>query len=178
MKFSVQELLKHIQEPIEISETLDVKKDLQARYPEILDITPVVVSGLLIPSKSDTVAHLQIQATLTLPSSRSLEPVELAMDFTIDEVYLTHAQAQMTDTLTDEVIIVEGQTIDLVEAVEDYLLLAIPTQILTPEEIAGKNLLKGEFWEVLTEDEYEIRQAEKDQQIDPRLAKLKNLLED
>lgn len=176
MKFSVQELKKHFDSPIEIHETLEMKEALLKRYNALIDMSEVFVSGLLIPSKKETLLHLQIKATLTIPSTRSLTPVLFPVNESIEEIYVTKEQLAESTLSKDQVTVVDN-VIDLTEAVEDYLILSIPTQVLTEEELAGENYPKGDFWEVLSEEEYEKKKLE-EQHIDPRLAKLGDLFKE
>lgn len=50
-----------------------------------------------------------MQTTLTVPSTRSLEPVELPMDFSVDEVFMTEEQFQSRDEQmsADEILLIE-----------------------------------------------------------------------
>lgn len=179
MKFSQQELKKHFYQPIEINEVLSLKDELQQRNSEILDVSAIHVEGLLSPSERETVAHLRIQGSLTLPSTRSLTPVVLPLDFTVDEIYLTQEQAAMQTEVPEDAILLTESTVDLVEAVTDYLLLAIPSQILTPAELAGEKMPTGDAWQVMTEEEYqEAKAKEKMEKVDPRLAKLSEFFQD
>ncbi len=178
MKFSQQELKKYYHEPIMIHEVLDLKQNLMSRYKELLDVSEIEVDGLLTPSKKDTIAHLRVKGTLTLPSTRSLKPVLFPVDLTIDEVYMTKEQAEVSEVDLEEVILLETNTLNLVEAVEDYLILSIPTQVYTPEELAGEEMPKGDFWSVVSEDDFEASQKAKEPKVDPRLEKLKDLLLD
>ena len=179
MKYAVQELKKHYHDPIIIDEEVDLKDSLTKRHPALIDITPVKITGLLSPTKSDTVAQLRVQAILTIPSTRSLEPVDFPVDFEIDEVYVTEEQVAVLGETNDDMVVLTTSTLDLTKAVEDYLLLAIPTQILTPAEERGEEMPKGMFWEVLSEEEFaNQKQATKENNVDPRLAKLGDLFKD
>lgn len=175
MKFSQQELKKYYHEPIMIHEKLDLKSDLMARNKDLLDVSEMEVDGLLTPSKKDTIAHLRIKGTLTLPSTRSLKPVLFPIDFPIDEVYMTKEQAEASEVNLEEIILLETNTLNLVEVVEDYLLLSIPTQVYTPEELAGEKMPEGDFWTVISEEDYESSKKAEESKIDPRLEKLKDL---
>lgn len=178
MKFSLQELKKYYQKPLEIHEVLDLKESLMARDKEILDASKVEVTGFLAPSPKETIAHLQISATLTLPSTRSLEEVALPLHLSVEEIYLTEEQQALAQLDEEDFILLEGNVLDLKEAVEDYLLLAIPSQIFTPEEKSGQALPKGDFWQVMSEEDYEKEQLAKASEVDPRLAKLGELFKE
>ncbi|BDP70475.1 hypothetical protein EfmAA94_16480 [Enterococcus faecium] len=88
---------------------------------------------------------------MTVPSTRSLEPVELPMDFSVDEVFMTEEQFQSRDEQmsADEILLIEGPLLNLAESIEDNILLAIPMRVLTKEEEAATELPKGNDWEVM-----------------------------
>lgn len=177
MKWSLLELNKYHETPLTFSETLDLKKELMKRDNQILDITPIEVSGLVTVSKSDYLIHYTLKATLTLPSSRSLDPVGLPLDLVVDEVFMTPEQLQMRTELIseEEVLLIEGQTIDLDESVADNILLAIPLQVLTKEEELSNQMPAGKDWEVISEEDYLQQKETAAPKIDPRLAKLSEL---
>ena len=63
--------------------------------------------------------------------------------------------------------------------IEDNILLNLPLQVYTPEELESDEMPSGADWEVVSEETFaRKRQEEKSDQIDPRLAGLKALLED
>lgn len=181
MKWSLLELKKHQDTPVTFDETFDLKAELMSRDSQILDVAPITVNGLLTVSKNDYLVHYKIKTVLTLPSSRSLEPVPLPLDFDVDELFMTQEQFDSRAELIgeEEVLIVEGQTIDLKESVVDNILLTIPLQILSEEEINSNELPSGNDWVVISEDDYLAQQeAAEENKIDPRLAKLSELLKD
>lgn len=179
MKWAIQELNKFRGKSIEFDETLMLKARMQERDAEILDLTPVKVQGYIKVNETEYVAEFHIETTMTLPSSRSLEPVLYPIDLTISEIYMTPQQYndQEIPLPEEEVLILETDTLDLQTAVEDHLLLSIPLQILTEEEKAGKDLPKGNGWEIVTEDDLAEKESSNEAaEIDPRLAKLSELL--
>ena len=92
---------------------------------------------------------------------------------------MTPEQFQMrTELISDEeVLLVEGQTISLDESVADNILLAIPLQILTKEEAESNQMPAGQDWEVISEDDFLQQKETAAPKIDPRLAKLSELLD-
>ena len=178
MKWSLLELNKYKDNPLEFSETLDLKASLMKRDHLILDVSPVKTTGILSVGKEEYLIHYRIDVIVTVPSSRSLTPVPLSMVIDVDEVFMTQEQYQnKDDRLSDEeIILLEKPTIDLDESVEDNILLAIPIQVLTEEEQTSNDMPKGNDWEVLSEEAYlEKRETEAQQTMDPRLAKLSEL---
>lgn len=179
MKWSLLELKKYQDNPCTFDELLDIKESLMNRDSLILDVGPVNVKGQLIVNKEEYILHYRINASIVVPSSRSLTPVSLSLNIAVDEVFMTLEQYQnRSDRFSeDEVILLEKPSIDLDISVEDNILLYIPIQVLTEDEKQSSELPKGNDWEVLSEEDYLLKKQETSQkQIDPRLAKLTELL--
>ena len=68
----------------------------------------------------------------------------------------------------------ENDVIDLQTAIEDNMLLNIPTTILTPEEKEKDIYPEGKGWEVVSESAFE---EGKKNQVNPAFAKLKVLFD-
>ncbi len=67
-----------------------------------------------------------MQTTLTIPSTRSLEPVELPMDFSRRRsIQLTEEQFQSKDEQmsADEILLIEGPLFNLAESIEQQHLI-------------------------------------------------------
>ena len=180
MKWSLLELRKYQDMPLTFEETLDLKDELMARDNQIIDLAPVVVKGMVTVSKTDYLLHYTVDTVITFPSTRSLEPVELPMQFTVNELFMTPEQYQQRDDLVpeEEILILETQTLDLDDSVADNILLEIPMQVLTEEEKHSTDLPSGNDWVVLSEEEYQQQESEEQVTIDPRLAKLSSLFEE
>lgn len=177
MKWSLLELKKYQETPLVFDETLLLKEDLIKRDKQILELSPVRVKGFVAAGKKEYLLHYQATATITVPSSRSLAPVELPVHFSVDETFMTPEQFQQRDDEipAEEIFVLEGQTIDLDESVADNLLLAIPIQVLTEEEKNTSDMPSGDDWVVLSEEEYQSQKETQAPKVDPRLAKLSEL---
>lgn len=162
MKWSLLELRKYQDEPLTFSQTIDLKKKLLERDASILDIQPILIDGLVTVSKAEYIVHYTVSTTITVPSTRSLTPVSLPLNFMVDEVFMTPEQYQQRNDLIPEedILILENDMLDLYESVEDNILLAIPTQVLTEEEVHSTEFPKGEGWEVISEEDYLQRETE------------------
>lgn len=175
MKWSIQELRKRSEKKLHFDEKLDLTSDLLSRDRDLLDVSPIRVCGDLFIEDAAYILNAQVSCEVTLPSTRSLTPVCLPLQFTLDEVYMTETQyAQRPEEWKDEIVFVlEKDLIDLTEAIEDNLLLNLPLQVLSEEEQAGAVLPSGQGWEVVLESEYEASKAQAQREtVDPRLAKL------
>lgn len=70
------------------------------------------------------------------------------------------------------IVPIEKDIIDLQTAVEDNLLLSLPTTILTKDEEENNEFPQGTGWEVVSEESLE---EQNDEKINPAFAKLKDL---
>jgi uncharacterized protein len=181
MKWSLLELRKYQDMPLTFEETLTLKNELMARDNQIIDLAPVKVQGMVTVSKKEYILHYTVNTVITLPSTRSLEPVELPLEFSVNEVFMTPEQYQQRDELLpeEEILILETQTLDLDDSVADNILLEIPMQVLTEAEQESNDLPSGDDWLVISEDDFQHQQESQEQTtIDPRLAKLSALFEE
>lgn len=177
MKWSLGELRRYQDEPLIFQETIAVSENLKKRDNGVLNVTPVEVNGILSVGKNEYILHYQLKTTVTVPSSRSLEPVDLPLDLSVDEVFMTREQwSALKEERDEEILVLDSDTIDLVDSIEDNILLAIPLQVLSDAERQQTDLPKGNDWQVISEDEYFNQKAEAQPAIDPRLAKLSDLL--
>lgn len=175
MKWSIGELRRYKEEALNFSETIDVNDALKSRDEEILAVAPVIVEGILSVGKKEYILHYRLKTTVTVPSARSLKPVDLPLDLSVDEVFMTREQWSLLDEERDEeILVLDNDTIDLTDSIEDNILLAIPMQVLSEEERQTTDLPKGNDWEVVSEEEY-LQKKESAETIDPRLAKLSEL---
>ncbi|MGO3731601.1 MAG: YceD family protein [Vagococcus sp.] len=180
MKWALAELNKYRNSQLEFDETLDLEQSLKERESTILALTPVKVNGFIRVDKESYLSHFTLDTCITLPSSRSLEPVDVSLNLTIDEEYMTHAQMELLVDVSEDdkslIMLLEKDIIDLTEAVEDFILLNLPLQVLTEAEKEATDLPKGDFWSIVSEEEFSTnRDSEMEIEVDPRLAKLSEL---
>ncbi|MFC6253814.1 YceD family protein [Secundilactobacillus hailunensis] len=180
MKLSLSELQKEYRhEPLKFDEVLDLKADLMERYPdEVLDVTPVHINGMVsVEDGGDALFYAHVKTTMTVPSTRSLAPVELPMAFDVTEFYVASQAAVDRYEKTDVVLVVADDEIDVDKAIADNLLLQIPMQVLTKAEQSADQLPEGHGWQVTVEGDKEADESDS-QTVDPRLAKLKNFFDE
>ncbi|WP_313310004.1 YceD family protein [Lactococcus taiwanensis] len=160
MKWSLNELTKKKQ--IEFIEKLKLQEILATRSTEVLDSTAVETQGEVSYDDGLFYLNYHLKTVLTLPSSRSLKPVDYPLDVVVSEIFTTQDHlAQNPELLENDLIIVlEKELIDLDESVVDNILLEIPLQILAENE-ENEALPAGKFWSVLTEEDYQRQQEEK-----------------
>jgi len=155
MKWSLSQLKSYRETPLQFDEALDIKHSLMTRYPEIIDVKSVHAKGLASYSKDNVLITAKIEAMLTLPSSRSLTPVDVPLAFQMTEYHVPEGtDLSRFDEETDTVVFIpEDDILDFDVAVEDNILIHIPMQILSEAELNGGPMPTGKGWEVLTEDD-------------------------
>src|SRR5690625_1377477 len=89
LKWSLDELNKSQSGFLPIGGQVDLTNSLKNRKRELIDASLIDMQGTIsIEGKSRYYVDLTLNVTLTLPSTRSLEPVELDLFVPLNEVYL------------------------------------------------------------------------------------------
>lgn len=178
LNWDVQEVRKYKDKPFDFKEDLDLKEDLTSRYDDILDAEPVNIDGHLFNDHGLVISDIKVVAKVTVPSTRSLQPVDLKLSFRINEAY--NIDNIDTEEMEEDTIIIpidpENPTINVYESVIDNILLNIPTQVLTEKEKQEDIMPSGNDWEVISEDKF--NQTKKEEHVNPEFAKLKDLFKD
>ncbi|HEM6116070.1 YceD family protein [Streptococcus pluranimalium] len=154
---------------LQFDKVLDVKDQLLARDETIIDLQNVVVKGLVTFDDGLYLLNYQLSYELTLPSSRSMEPVVLSEKQEVSEIFIAVADAPSKADLVEEnlVLLLEEDYIDLSESVVDNILLNIPLKVLTDEEQKAEVMPEGSNWTVLTEEQYQAMKEEEKQDNSP-----------
>ncbi|KXT78214.1 YceD family protein [Streptococcus sp. DD13] len=156
MKFHILDIKKN-PEGLSFQEQLDLKASLMERNAEILDLSPVDVQGVIRYEADLYFLEYQMTYTITLASSRSMEPVLLEESQAIQEIFVANEQDAKNQTLIEEdlVLLIEKDELSLDESVADNILMNIPLKVLTPEEASRDLFPQGKEWTVLSQEEYE-----------------------
>ena len=178
MKWQFSELQTYKDEPLPFNETVMLKEDLLTQFGDVIkDITPVNVSGFAQSDDDDVLIHAHVTGELVTPSTRSLQPVTLPIDLDIDEIYIQDKEHEERYNDEESVIVVDDGKINFDEAILEYIVLSIPLQVLTEEEMTNGTMPTGEDWSVISEETYEKKKQETKQQNTP-LSGLADLLKD
>jgi uncharacterized protein len=180
VKWSLAELHRYQDEPLHIQSTFDLNASLTKMFPEtILAVQPVKVDGYVTYDDGDATISAHVKTTLTVPSSRSLTPVQLPLDFTFTETYTDdRSHLSRYEDENDVIFLLEkGEMIDFDTALAENIVEQVPLRVLSAEEESGKPMPNGKGWSVISEDDYEASK-QKDKKVDPRLAKLQKLFPD
>lgn len=158
VKWSLAELQKNQHGMYPVSGQVDLTEALKSRRTDILDASIIDIQGAItIDGKKKFYVDLSLNIELTMPSSRSLEPVKLVLDIPFNEVYLAPdvKVADLEDTDEQEVFSLEKDILDLQKPIEDTILASIPIKVLSKEEQLETNLPTGQDWQVMLEDDVE-----------------------
>ena len=153
LNWSITTLKTYTQKQLNYTQTLYVKAWHNGWNPDIIDMSDVHVTGTILFSRGDYTVDGDLTADVTLPSTRSLVPVTVPVDFHFNETYLadeTHSDQYEED---DVLIPLTSDWLDLMPAVKDNLLLALPLRVLTQEEENAVDLPSGADWSLITEEE-------------------------
>ncbi|EFR31061.1 YceD family protein [Eremococcus coleocola] len=178
MKWTIKEIREYPEDIMPFDCHLDIKTSLLKRHSDILDVDSVNAVGYLTDLNHEIILNGNIVANLSLPSSRTLRPVSVQLQVPINERYVYPGHEGKVDDYDATTIVIENDEIDLDAAVIDLILLNIPLRVIGQDE-TDDTLPQGNDWDVLTEEQYTMqKQAQAQDQVDPRLAKLKDLLND
>ena len=165
------EPLTHIECELELTEEF-----IKRSHGLVYQVDNVIVSGDAFYNQPYVTGDFQVQACLVVPSSRSLKPVEFTENFRFSENYTdTDIAKEEIDESDIPIVKVKNEVINLQKAIEDNVLLNIPTTILTEEERDQNIYPEGNGWAVISEDEFDKKEKE---QINPAFAKLKDLFKE
>lgn len=153
LNWSITTLKQYNHKPLTFDDTVDVKAELMERNPDIIDMTPVHATGTILFSRGDYTVDGDLKAEVTLPSTRSLVPVQVSIDFHFTETYLADESHSDQYEEDDVLIPLTSDWLDLMPAVKDNLLLSLPLRVLTKEEENAVTLPSGDDWTLMTEEE-------------------------
>ncbi|MFC0473063.1 DUF177 domain-containing protein [Halalkalibacter kiskunsagensis] len=164
MKWSLQQLTVAKRKPFTFEEEIDLS-GLKELNPEIRAVSPFNVKGELIYSGSLLTFRLEIKGELVLPCVRTLADVKFPIDLHVTEHFHQANDYVTADVDHDDINFFEGETVDLLPAIKERILLEIPIQVYAEEEAERLAPPSGKDWGIITEEDRNNR-------IDPRLADL------
>lgn len=154
---------------INIEDTISFEPEVFAKMHQIRGLQDVTVSGNIhYDTESDRVfADLDISGVMIVPCSITLEDVEYDFHTKSLEVF----SFEKSDD--EDVHEVKGDVVELLPVIFQLILMEVPLKVVKK---GLKQYPKGDGWEVVKEEDYEKAKSD---EIDPRLAKLKEFkLED
>lgn len=170
IRFSITELKnKAVDEPLYFDETVDVSELAVLDNNDIRKIDPVKVKGFATVERSEILFSFSIEGEMILPCARTLVDVPYPFSIQATEIFSTEKQLNENEQETGVHQIFE-EMLDLTPYIKENIILEMPYRVFSNEEA----LDKGTGWKFYIEDEYEKHESEK---VDPRLAKLQQLLD-
>ena len=133
--------------PIEMLKNTDIRR-----------ISPVKVEGYIFNNEEDFELNITIKGTMILPCARTLKDVEYPFSSEIDEIIGEN---------DDNSLEINQNRLDIFPIVWQNILVDVPLRVLAPD--ASDEPASGDGWRLITEDTNE-------EVIDPRLAKLKDYI--
>ncbi|WP_423189679.1 YceD family protein [Alkalibacterium sp. f15] len=181
IKWALNELKKYQDSSLAVNGSVDLEKSLKKRDDEIIATSPVSLKGSLsVEEKSVYYVDLMVSVRITIPSSRSLEPVDVSMEFPFSEIYLAPDSPVSLKQFSEEQLAerLSADILDLSKPIEDAILTNKPSQVFTDEELETDDLPSGKDWIVLPEDQHKDHINSSNDEGDPRFAVLKDLFKE
>lgn len=171
MKWTVNEIRAiTAQQAFTFDQIIDVP-EVKQRHHEVRDIKPVRVKGNCVIDGDQFIFSLNISGEMVLPCARTL--VDVTYPFNINQVEVF---SQTPYDKEEDIHFIEGEVIDLTPCIIENVLLSVPFRVFSDDpEVLENAILKGEGWELTIEGE---EKEVKEKPIDPRLMKLKLLLDE
>lgn len=166
MKYLINEIIRRGNTPFEINETYDFSA-LISNHSDIRKISPVKITGKGQLSGEEVIFTLNIKCDLILPCAITLDDVNYHMDINTTEYFSFKENVSEVDFDYD-INIVKGQFIELAPVIWQNIIVNIPLRVVS-ENAYEKMQRKGDNWQIVDDNQ-------KDDFIDPRFAKLKDLL--
>lgn len=163
MKWTRNELERN-DAPVMFDEDAVIDNAVFAQSVLIHGTDDVHVDGIGYLTDEDRIftCDLHITGTMICPDAITGEDIRVPFETESQEVY------SFEETDEEGVRVVTDEVIDLLPAVIDAIMLEVPISVTEADE---SEYPSGDGWRVMTEAEYQ--ESRKDQ-IDPRLAKLKD----
>ena len=163
MKIARADLLRAENNTISIDESIRFEPEAFARMHNIRSVPDVHVSGEIHydVASERAYADLSITGVMIVPCSITLDDVEVSFHSESEEVF---SFVKCEDADVHEA---KGDVVELLPVIFQQILMEIPLKVVKP---GIKEYPKGEGWKVIREEDL---QEEKEKEIDPRLAKLR-----
>lgn len=161
MKYDLTKLKNKLESYIEVDDTYTFSEE-ELKNSGIIKLDNLKVTGSINLNAFDEVeVSLLLKGIMVLPSSTTLEPVNYNLDIQIDE--------NIDDFIeeTGENSIFCENTLDILPIIWENILVEIPMKVVSNDN--ADITLSGDGWKVITEYVTE-------QEVNPELAKLKDLL--
>ena len=161
MEFNLLRLKNGLDKYIDIDLTYSFTKE-ELEGTDLLSLNDVKIIGSIKKNAIDDIEiHLSVNGVMEIPCAITLVPVNYSFSFEIEGTREELLQEDEENVKKDENIL------DIFPIIWENILMEIPMRVVSPGAEDKLTNLKGDGWKVITEDE---------KQINPELAKLKDLL--
>lgn len=163
MIINLTRLFNNIDQEIVIDETINIDEEL-IKTTEIRKLSPIRVIGNIIKDIGDTyLLNMTINGEMILPCAISLKDVSVPFNIEVYEILSENVDNN------EEYIKIINNSIDIMPIIWQNIVVEIPLRVVSPK---AKNVkLEGNGWKLLNEEEIKS-------ELDPRLSKLKDLLDE
>jgi len=171
LKWSLQELHKYQGGVFPINGQADLTNALKERKQSLIDASAITVEGTIsIEVMQRYFVDLTLTYSLTLPSTRSLEPVELDFEIPFNEIYIApdandpeNEETEDEDLEGNAIFSLEKDILDLQKPIEDTILASIPMKVLSEKERNADELPAGHDWEVVREADVGLAESDEEE---------------
>ena len=163
MKYARADFLRAKDNTISIDEVISFEPEAFARLHNIRSVPSVHVSGEIhydVVSER-AYADLSITGVMIVPCSITLDDVEVSFHSESEEVF------SFVKCSDEDVHEAKGDIVELLPVIFQQILMEIPLKVVKP---GIEEYPEGEGWKVIREEDF---REEKKNEIDPRLAKLR-----
>ncbi|GAA3718340.1 DUF177 domain-containing protein [Salinicoccus jeotgali] len=165
MRWSLTQLKKFNQDSIAVNEKVQFKEMTDRK--DVTSVDEVSVEGVLHVRNRQIMADLTIETVVNMLDSRTSEDIQVPLHIEAEEIF--DEDAEEADDLAENVHPVT-HTLDLEPVIKELIIVNIPFVITKSDE----PLSGGKEWSVTDEESLENERTS----VDPRLSKLKSLLDD
>ena len=160
MIINLTSLITNLSDKINFEDTIKLDKSY-LKNTDIKNISNIKVKGYIKPYNNDFEIIMNIKCTLTLVCSISLKDVKYDININVNEVVSNDDDFEENNKIINN-------TIDLIPIIWQNIILEVPLKVVS-DDVTIKNM-NGDGWRLITEEEVNNKD------IDPRLEKLKNFL--
>lgn len=167
MRIKLQELKQAIDKPLKRDEAI-VLKDIEQDLPGLIELSPIHIKVEIQGHQDIFKVQAEQTAEVVLSCSRCLEPVKVSLQSKWHR-FFTDQSDRMEDTEEREVLLIQGNELDLSPFIRETFFLNIPFTVVCNEACKG---LCPECGIDRNKEDCSCNT----ERIDPRLAGLKALL--
>mgnify|MGYP004497857627 FL=1 len=162
MEYNLLRLKNDLERFIPIEEEYSFSKE-QLKGTDVISLDDMKVVGEITKDAIDNIyLNVDVSGTLVLPCAITLKPVDYPFNIKIEGNIDELVEENEKSVKKDE------NTLDILPIIWENILMEIPMRVVSEDAEEELSNLEGNGWKVITEED--------DGEINPELAKLKDLL--